>query len=633
MSVEIGVLVDVIGIAHPLSYRVSRELVDELAASNLTELPVGTIVEVPLGSRTVRGWVVDEVPDAASYQAPEGELSLGGARELSSVKRVVGPGPPAAVVELAKWAASSWLGAPQHFLRTASAARPLGVPLVVPPDVAGSSQAVGVDARKRLAGLGVDDVELATLAAQAAASEPVVALRVGPCGDLWAVVGGALTAGQTLVVAPTLALARQLAARARAARVRVAVGDDDWHRARSAQLVVGARSAVWAPMPSVSAVVVLDEHSSLHQGQKTPAWNARDVAVERARRQGASCLLVSPAHSPAALRVAASVVGTSPLAEKRAWSRLEVIDRREDDPTAGEWCSPRLARLLGDEASARQVTLVVLNRTGRYRLAICASCGEVARSTSTDRALAIDDGEFLDPSTQQRQPMVCLRCGALRFRRARIGTKGVVDELTAIAGAKVIEVTGEVTGGSRGTESTARVGRGPGIFVGTEALLYRAERADNVIFLDFDQELLAPRYRANEEAMALLCGAARLVGPRDAAGGRVLVQTRMAEHSVLAAATAGQTEAWSVAQASERQARRQPPHACWVLVSGAGAEQFIAAAKQVLAQADDLSVEIGATGDDTWRLVSTDAERLLALLAQVPRPKARTRIEVDPLRV
>ena len=71
--------------------------------------------------------------------------------------------------------------------------------------------------------------------------------------------------------------------------------------------------------------------------------------------------------------------------------------------------------------------------------------------------------------------------------------------------------------------------------VGTEAVLHRVTEADAVAFLDFDQELLAPRYRAVEEALALLARAARLVGGRRP-GARVLVQTRVPNHEVLDAA-------------------------------------------------------------------------------------------------
>ena len=77
--------------------------------------------------------------------------------------------------------------------------------------------------------------------------------------------------------------------------------------------------------------------------------------------------------------------------------------------------------------------------------------------------------------------------------------------------------------------------RTPGSCVGTEAVLHQLDAADVVAFLDLDQELLAPRYRAAEEALGLLVRGARLVGGR-AGGGRLLLQTRLPDHEVVQAA-------------------------------------------------------------------------------------------------
>jgi primosomal protein N' (replication factor Y) (superfamily II helicase) len=65
--------------------------------------------------------------------------------------------------------------------------------------------------------------------------------------------------------------------------------------------VVGARAAAWAPAPDLAAVVVLDEHDEVWQEERVPTWHARDVAIERARRAGVPCVLVSPTPSLEAL--------------------------------------------------------------------------------------------------------------------------------------------------------------------------------------------------------------------------------------------------------------------------------------------------------------------------------------------
>ena len=147
-------------------------------------------------------------------------------------------------------------------------------------------------------------------------------------------------------------------------------------------------------------------------------------------------------------------------------------------------------------------------------------CSRVSRAVSWPRASGVV------PPSRNRAPtssargarrcgrLVCLRCHKTRFRNLRAGVTRVREELEALASEEVVDVTAD------GDEL-----RPARVHVGTEAALHRVIDADAVAFLDFDQELLAPRYRAAEEAFALLARAARLVGGRRP-GSRVLVQTR-----------------------------------------------------------------------------------------------------------
>ena len=114
------------------------------------------------------------------------------------------------------------------------------------------------------------------------------------------------------------------------------------------------------------------------------------------------------------------------------------------------------------------------------------------------------------------------------------------------------------------------------VLVGTEAVLHRAGKADVVAFLDLDAELLAPRYRAAEQAMALLARAARLVGGRSG-GGRLLVQTFLPRHEVLQAVLHADPSRVAKVEMSRRELLGLPPFAALAAVSGAGATEFAAA--------------------------------------------------------
>ncbi len=167
------------------------------------------------------------------------------------------------------------------------------------------------------------------------------------------------------------------------------------------------------------------------------------------------------------------------------------------------------------------------------------------------------------------------------------------------------------------------------VLVGTEAVLYREGELRKgggvgaVAFLDFDQELLAPRFRAGEEALALLARASRLVGGRQPAG-KVLVQTRAPSHPVIEAALLADPGRLAASEEAVRQALRLPPFSALAILSGPGARELASALRGGFTgdlpadlpadlpgdrvelggvSAGDLSgepVELSKLGDDRW---------------------------------
>ena len=632
MQQAVRVLVDEPAIDREFTYLLPPEL-----ASGRVKVTVGTVVRVVLNRRRLRGWVT-----ALHAAAPTG-------RELVPISGVVGVGPPPHVVELAGWAAWRWAGTRAHFMRTASSDRVVaGVPNepaswpAIPPSL--SSGGLADDGSAAVAGGpaesgrpdGISTPEWAQLAW--ARDQPVPgAVRLGPCADEWPLVTEALRHGRLLVLVPTVAWAAKLAGRLRRAGVETALAPRDWARAAVAHAVVGTRSAAWAPCGRLDAVLVLDEHDEAYQSEAAPTWNAREVAIERARRDGARCLLAGPMPSPDALAHCAQAAGKAELAvitaarpaERDAWPRVQIADRRRDDPATGEWCGEALADLL--RAGSRVVC--VLNRTGRARLAYCNSCGELARSRATGRALRLDKQQFTDPDSGETRPAVCESCGATRFRRARVGVKGVAAEMERLTQRRVVQVIGEgvrreTDTGDGGPQAGLPASTEAALYIGTEAALHRVRSADTVAFVDFDQELMAPRYRAAEEAFALLLRAARLVGPRSA-GGRILVQTRLPAHPVLVAAADSDPGDWIRSEYERRAQMRQPPASAWALVSGVAAPGYI---ENLSASPQAGALDIAGPADGTWRIRSDDRAALLDALVDAERPSGRLRVAVDPMR-
>src|SRR4029079_9282280 len=139
----------------------------------------------------------------------------------------------------------------------------------------------------------------------------------------------------------------------------------------------------------------------------------------------------------------------------------------------------------------------------------------------------------------------------------RPGVTRLRDEIEAAAGRAAVLVTGS----EPLPPGDAKVSVAP------EAALHRVEQADTVAFLDFDRELLAPRYRAGEQAMALLARAATVVGPR-ARGGRILVQTFLPQHPVLQAAVRADPGRLADHEREQRKLLGQPPFGPYPEIEG-----------------------------------------------------------------
>ena len=552
---------------------------------------LGSRVRVPLHGRRVAAWVVadDVTPDPGVHPL-----------ELTAWS---GAGPPPSVLALADWAAWRWAGPVSSFLGTASpprVVRDLGaVPSrPTPPASPGGGSVALVDAA--LAGTAPAVVRLAPALDSSLLVLELVS-RTGPDG--------------VLVVAASRQRADHLAARLRTAGVPVAGLPDGWAASRRGGCVtVGTRAAAWAPIERLTAAVVLDAHDEAHREERAPTWSSVDVVVERGRRDGAPVVLVSPCP-PLALTEGRTVVTTDRAVERRGWAVVEVVDRTGDDPRTGLF-SERLVTAAHAELDRPDGRVVcVLHRTGRIRLLACRTCGELARCARCGAAVAQDGSgaELACARCGERRPGVCAVCDSTRLKTLRIGVSRATEELAALLGTPATEVTA----------TSAVDDAGARLVVGTEAALHRVDHAGLVAFLDIDQHLLAPRFGAGEEALAVLARASRVAGARSG-GGRVLVQTRIPGHEALVAAVHADPGVLTTAERPVRALLGLPPFGALALLRGLGAPAY----------ADGLSrvadLEVSATGDDRFLVRAGDHAALADGLASVERPAGRLRVEVDP---
>lgn len=610
----VGVLPDVTGVDKIFSYAVPSSLGPQVE--------VGAIVRVPLGSRRVRGWVVEE-------QVAPGDLAL---REVHSFVSLAAT---AEIVELARFGVWRYAGrlraflvaaSPDHNVRELRGDRPPGDVSARPAPTGGTpttSQGAAVgDAIARALG-GAGDV-----------------LRLPPGTPRLEIARAAIAAfreasagGSILILLPERADVERLVSLLRGSGEDVAAYPEEWERARSgAGVVVGTRSAVLAPLERLAGLLVLDAHDEAFTNERTPTWQAPVLARARARISGVRGLLISSTPTLDLLG-GAPAHRIAPEVERAGWPRIEIIDRRADDPRSGLF-APALGEIVRGarrEEPSRPV-VAVLNRTGRARLLACGACGSLVTCERCDAAIReqprladadvdadMGKGSLVCPRCDLVRPRICSRCHSTRLKSLRLGVTRVAEELAALIGEPAAELTAT-------TVEVPRVG----LIVGTEAALHRVRAASLVVWLDFDQDLGANRLRGAEEALALLARSGRLVGPRAAVSGyprRVVVQTRLPEHLVLQAATAGDPGLFAEVELERRRSLRLPPFAALALISGEEADA-VAGLLRSTGQ-----VEVGekrATG----YLVRTSDERALAdALAGVDAPARQLRVEVDPLRV
>ena len=579
---------------------------------------IGTIVRVNLGGRRVRAWIVD---DHVTTEAPP--------EKLRPLVAAVSAGPPPEIVDLTAWVAHHFAGPRLALLRAASPAAivpPSPVPdRPSPPSLSTRSSTDDVAAEAVLHQSSVirwpPAADNRDLLAELLAREGSTIVIV-PEGRLGALATGLRATGATVV--PWLVEGRPRD-RARA-----------WERARQGGCVVlGGRSAVLAPIPDLAAVVIVDDGSEALKEERSPTWHARDVAAERARRRGARLTIVSPAPP---LEAPGPLLAPSRTVERAGWPITEVIDRRREPPGLGLFSSRTVAALRA-AAQAGGRAVCVLNRKGRARLLACSACGELVRCERCEAAVS-EVGDSADGVSRlgcsrcgATRPRVCARCGSTRLKVLRAGVSRVREELAAlIPGVEVAMVDA----------ATDELPKAP-VLIGTEAVLHRVDPhpaggTSVVAFLDFDAELLAPRFRAGEQALWLLVRAARLVGPR-AGGGRVLVQTRLPRHEVLEAALHADPGRLADAERPRRKLLDLPPYAALARLTGDPAA-LTAAAGALRTAAPGVGVSGGASGGGgsgdavLVRAPSPDAlADALAVAFGAGRPAGRLRAEVDPLRL
>ena len=476
--------------------------------------------------------------------------------------------------------------------------------------------------------------------------------------------------GQALVLVPEIALTPQTVARFQArfgavATLHSAESDsarfDTWLKCRSGvhRVLIGTRSAVFAPLPRLGVIVVDEEHDGSFKQTEGLRYSARDVAVKRGQMLGVPVVLGSATPSMESLENAGAGRYTRlRLRERAGGARLptfRLLDIRGERLDRG-FSAPLHTAIARHLAAGNQV-LVFINRRGYAPVLLCGVCGWQARCEHCDANMA-----FHRPGRHLR----CHQCGARRPTPARcpaceseqmalVGTgtqraeEGLRERHPNIPLHRVDRDTTRSMPRLRESLDSVR-GGAPAILVGTQMLAkgHHLPRVTLVAVLDADGGFLAPDFRAPERTAQLIVQVAGRAG-RAERPGEVVVQTFDPENANLQALVHTGYHGFAASEREARAAAGMPPFGALALVRAQSkapepSRRLLAAAADVLA-GDNVETlgpapaSVARRADlHRWQLLVLAAKRrhlhrALARLEQAEpsAPGVSWAIDVDPL--
>jgi primosomal protein N' (replication factor Y) len=543
----------------------------------------GSVVAVRLAGARRRGVVV-----SVDDEAPEGVDPVPVERIVDAV--------PAPLVDLALWIADYYGSTPGRALG-------LVAPLRREPRAAAQSPVE----REALEG----EARPQTLTnSQEAALERIVAALEGGGGRF--LLYGATGSGKTevylraceaalergrgaIVLVPEIALTPQTLGRFRARfGDRVALlhsalsererrDERDRIRAGDASVIVGARSAVFAPVERLGVVCVDEEHDPSYKQESDPRYDARTVAARRASLEGAVAVYGSATPRPESwqglerLELGGRVSGRLPP--------VRVIDLRRE---AGYPLSSPLLEALG----AAGKSILLLNRRGVAPALHCRACGRTIRCANCDVALVLHAEGLLrchHCGFADSAPTVCPACGSPELARIGAGTQRLERELEQRL-PELERIRLDADAAARPGAAAAALRRFAeaerAVLVGTQMVAkgHHFTGVSLAAVVDADTGLGLPDFRAEERTFQLLTQLAGRSG-RDAPG-RVLVQTFQPDAETIALAARHDVEGFLAVELERRRALGYPPfrHLVRILVSGPEAEALLAVLRELRAR-------------------------------------------------
>jgi len=434
-------------------------------------------------------------------------------------------------------------------------------------------------------------------------------------------VAACLEAGrQALVLLPEIALTSEFLTRIEA---RFGARPAEWHSGvtmterrrvwkmvaeNGADVVVGARSALFLPFQSLGLIVVDEEHDTSYKQEDGVLYNARDMAVLRASITGAQVVLASATPSLESwANVEAGKYKRLTLTSRfgaAVMPEMHAIDMRAEDLPGSRWISPTLVRAVTDRIEAGEQSLLFLNRRGYAPVTICRACGH---QVGCDHC----DARMVEHRFQKR--LMCHQCGETKpvpntcpsceaeDRMAPVGpgVERLAEEVRALfPDARIAVLSSDLFGSARALKEQIEeiANGGADIIVGTQIIAkgHNFPLLTLVGVIDADLGLQGSDLRAAERTFQLMRQVSGRAG-RAEKPGVSLLQTFQPEHPVIRAILSGDEEDFWRAEADERRAAGVPPFGrmAGIILSSPNIQDVFDVGKALAARSDPLR-RIGA---------------------------------------
>ncbi|GBG97042.1 primosomal protein N' [Lactococcus termiticola] len=398
---------------------------------------------------------------------------------------------------------------------------------------------------------------------------------------------------------------------------------DEWRKIRSgeARVVVGARSAIFVPLTNIGVIIIDEEHEASYKQDSNPRYHARDIALLRAKRQGAALVMGSATPSlESRARAQRDVYQLLTLTQRAnpdaLLPKVEVIDMRSQiNEASANFSKPLLAKI-AEKLERKEQVILMLNRRGYSSFVMCRDCGHVVECPNCDISLTL----HMDTKTlnchycghTEAIPQVCPNCQSRKIRYYGSGTQKVQEELEGLMPeVKILRMDVDTTKTKNAHERIlADFGEGKAdILLGTQMIAKGLDFPNVTLVgvINADTGLNLPDFRASERTFDLLMQVAGRAGRADKLG-EVLIQTFNPGHYAIALAQAQDYEGFYAREMAFRQKLAYPPYYFTVQVLVSHKDEQVAVKK---------SYEIA-------KILAGHLTDKAKVLGPIPKPIART---------